>query len=410
MITGLARTRTFSAFRHRNFRLYWTGAIVSLVGTWVQQTAQSYLVWELTRSPLATSLPMFFFTLPILLFTLVGGVIADRVDRRRLLLITQSLFMLQAAVLTALTWLRVIRVEHIYLLAFTSGVIMAIDAPSRQSLIPLLVDREDLTNAIALNSLVFNSSRIIGPPIGGLLYAAAGPQAAFLFNTVTYLGILYPLAAMRLPREGNSRSTSPWTDLRDGLSYVWGHPLVRTLLLLVGMIGTFGFSYLVLMPVMTSQVLGGGPAENGYLLGVVGVGSTVGALVVATTGSAGYPGRRILGMGALAGCALLAFSLSRTMLLSGAALFLVGGAIIGFLATANATIQDLVPDALRGRVMSVYSLALMGSGPVNSLLAGVLGTAVGAPGAIAASALLILLPVGVLVVRARTLVAFERRA
>jgi MFS family permease len=208
----------------------------------------------------------------------------------------------------------------------------------------------------------------------------------------------------------NSRSTSPWTDLRDGLTYVWGHPLVRTLLLLVAMIGTFGFSYLVLMPVMTSQVLGGGPAENGYLLGVVGVGATAGALMVAATGSAGYPGRRILGMGVLAGSALLVFALSRTMLLSGVALFLVGGAIIGFLATANATIQDLVPDALRGRVMSVYSLALMGSGPANSLLAGALATAVSAPYAIAASALAILLPVGVLAIRARTLVAFERRA
>lgn len=408
MIAGLAQTRTFSAFRHRNFRLYWTGALISLVGTWVQQTAQTYLVWELTRSPLQTALPMFFFTLPTTLFALLGGVIVDRVDRRRLLLVTQSLFAAQAAVLTVLTWLDLVHVGHINALAFASGLVMAVDAPARQSLVPDLVDREDLTNAIALNSLVFNASRIVGPLIGGLLYAAGGPKLAFLFNTLSFGAILYPLAVLTLARDRSGRpTTTMWADLREGLTYVWTHPVVRTVLLLVALIGTFGFSYLVLMPVMTTEVFRGGPAQNGYLLGAVGVGATTGALLVAATARSGRAGRRLLWLGVLTGGSLLAFAASRSLPLAAAILFVVGGSIIGFLATANATIQELVPDALRGRVMSLYSLALLGSGPANSLLAGALGSAIGAPGAIAIAGLMILLPIGMLAIRRRALVALR---
>ena len=401
-----ARARTFNAFRYPNFRRYWWGAVVSMVGTWVQGTALAFFVWELTRSPLATSLPMFFFGAPTLGLGLFGGVLADRVDRRRLLIVTQTLFMLQAAALAALTWLDLIRVWHIYLLSFLNGMTMAVDSPARQSLVPRLVEREDLTNAIALNALVFNGSRIVGPPIGGLLYAAAGPAAAFFANALSYLAVIYPLAGMRLPRQEDGVRASVWADLREGLAYVWREPIVRTLLLLVALMGTFAFSYLVLMPVMTTTVLGGGAKENGYLLGLVGVGSTSGALLVAATGAGEHPGQRLLALGALAAGALLIFAFSRGVILSAAVLFVVGLAIIGFLSTANATIQHLVPDALRGRVMSVYGLALIGSGPLNSLLAGVLGDLLGAPQAIAVSALGILLPLAVLALRARALQSY----
>src|SRR3990170_2751817 len=283
--------------------------------------------------------------------------------------------------------------------------------PARQALVPRLVAREDLTNAIALNALVFNGSRIIGPPIGGLIYAAAGPAAAFLANAVSYLAVIYALAIMRLqPRPEEGPRPGLWADLREGLVYVWSQPIVRTLLLLVAMIGSFAFSYLVLMPVMTTTVLGGGAKENGYLLGIVGVGATSGALLVAAAGAGERPGQRLLALSAVAGGALLTFSLSRTVALSGAVLFIVGMVLIAFLSTANATIQNLVPDALRGRVMSVYALALIGSGPLNSLLAGVLGNYIGAPRAIAVSALLILLPVAVLALRARALLSFAPEA
>jgi len=398
VIAALARTRTFSAFRWRNFRLYWTGAIVSLVGTWAQSTAQAYLVWELTRSPLATSLPMFFFTLPSTFLALLGGVVADRLDRRRLLLVTQGLFMVSAGVLTALTWLGALRVEHVYLLAFANGVLMAVDAPTRHSLIPRLVAPEDVPNAVGLNSLVWNASRIVGPPVGGLLYAAAGPEAAFLLNTVSYGAILYALAIMDVPGEPNGAvRATVWSDLREGLTYVWETRLVRTVILAVAVMGTFGFSYLVLMPVMASRVLGGGPAENGFLLGMVGVGATLGALTVAHLGRPAQPGRRLLVAGTVAGAALVGFAFSRLFALSALCALATGAGIIAFLSSANATVQLTVPDALRGRVMSVYSLALIGSGPLNSLLSGALGDLLGAPRAIALTGLVIIGAVAVLV-------------
>src|SRR3989304_1038030 len=348
----LARTRTFSAFRHPNFRRYWWGAVVSMVGTWGQGTALTFFVWGLTHSPLATSLPTFFFGVPTMVLSLFGGVLADRVDRRRLLIMTQALFAIQAAVLAALTWFHLVRVWHIYLLSFVNGVTMAADSPARQA-----------------------------------------------------------LAMMRLqPRPEEGPRPGLWADLREGLVYVWSQPIVRTLLLLVAMMGSFAFSYLVPMPVITTTGLGGGAKENGYLLGLGGVGATSGALLVAAAGAGDRPGQRLLALGALAGGALLTFSLSRTVALSGAVLFIVGMVLIAFLSTANATIQSLVPDALRGRVMSVYALALIGSGPLNSLLAGVLGNYIGAPRAIAVSALLILLPVAVLALRARALLSFAPEA
>jgi len=399
---------TFSAFRYPNFRRYWWGAVLSMVGTWVRGTALSFFVWELTRSPLSTSLPTFFFGLPTMLLSPLGGVLADRVERRRLLMVTQGLFMAQAALLAALTWFKVVQVWHIYAIALLQGVTMAADSPARQSLIPRLVDRADLTNAVALNALVFNGSRIIGPPIGGLIYWRFGPAAAFFSNAVSYLAVLYPLAVMVLPRgEEGSAHTSVWADLREGYTYVWREPVVRTLLLLVATMGSLGFNYIALMPVMTTEVLGGGARENGLLLGMVGVGATTGALLVATVGAGEAPGRRILTLAVLAAAALLSFALSRTLLLSAAILVVVGLAIIGLLSTANATIQGIVPDALRGRVMSLYALALIGSGPLNSLLAGLLGNALGAPGAIAVTGGLILVPVAVVLLRARALLAFS---
>src|SRR3989304_4095668 len=186
----LARTRTFSAFRHPNFRRYWWGAVVSMVGTWVQGTALTFFVWELTRSPLATSLPTFFFGVPTMVLSLFGGVLADRVDRRRLLITTQALFALQAAVLAGLTWFHLVRVWHIYLLSFVNGVTMAADSPPRPALAPRLVAGENLTNPIPLNALVLNGSRTTGPPIGGLIYAAAGPAGGRRTNAPMFLALV----------------------------------------------------------------------------------------------------------------------------------------------------------------------------------------------------------------------------
>ncbi len=409
MIATLARLSTFSALRHRDYRLFWTGALVSFMGTWMQSTAQSYLVWELTRSALATSLTTLFFSLPSTVLALIGGVVADRVDRRRLILVTQTVFMLQAVVLTVLAFTGQIKIWEIYLLALVNGIVMAFDSPARQSMIPSLVPREDLSNAIALNSTVFNASRVIGPPLAGLVYAAAGPGWCFAFNAISFLAILYPLWIIRpAPVTAGVVRTHLWDDLREGLGYARGHPVVRALLLLVGLVGTLAFTYIVLMPVVASSVLGGGPAENGYLLGAAGVGATLGALGVATLRSP-RPGRLIVGFGYAASLALLAFMLSRHLVLSMLLTAVVAGCVMALLATCNATIQGYVPDALRGRIMSLYSLALIGTGPLNAIIAGTLGNALGATAAIALSGIALGLSVALVAVRNRPVVELEMR-
>ncbi len=411
MTVSLARLSTFSALAHRDFRLYWTGTIISLAGTWMQGTAQSYLVWELTRSPLATSLPILFFSLPSTLLSLVGGVAADRVDRRKLVLGTQGAYTIQAVLLAALTLTGHVRIWQIYALALTNGIVMAFDGPARQSLIPSLVPRDVLTNAIALNSTAFNASRVVGPPLAGLIYAVAGPGWCFALNAVSKLAVLYSLRIIRPPLAIlDVHRRRLWDDLREGIAYVRGHAPTFTTLQVVAIVGTFGFTHLVLMPVVASTVLGGGPAENGYLLGAVGLGATLGGLAVATRPTPRRPNRQGMILAYAASAGLLLFGLSRSLTLSLILAAWVGGCTIACLATSNSTIQESVPDALRGRVMSLYSLALIGSGPLNSLVAGVLGTILGAPGAIIVSAVVSALAVVAIGWRSRPLVKSEAPA
>lgn len=409
-MTALSRLSTFAALRHRNYRLFWTGMVVSLVGMWVQSTATSFLVWELTRSALATSMNFLFFSLPSTVLAMLGGVVADRMDRRRLLLVTQAVFMLSAAVLTVLTFTGLVRVWHIYVLALLNGTVMAFDAPARQALVPALVEREDLTNAVALNSAAFNGSRVIGPPIGGLIYAAVGPAWCFALNAVTYPAILVALAVIRPAAAAARTLAHPWRELRDGVGYAMRDPLIRGLLLMVALVGVFAFTYIVLMPVIASQVLGGGARENGFLIGSAGVGATIGALSVATLRNPRRPGRLVVGFGLAGAAGLVAFSFSRQLVLS--MVLTAGGAglIMAFLATCNSTIQALVPDHLRGRIMSLHTFALIGSGPLNALLAGVLATAVGPSRTIAISGLLMAVAVLVIAWQHRALMELDTAA
>jgi len=402
-----SRPSTFAALRHPNYRLFWTGMVVSLVGMWVQSTATGYLVWELTRSPFATSMTVLFFGLPSMALALFGGVIADRVDRRRLLLVTQGVFMLSAVVLAGLTFSGLVRVWHIYLLSLVNGTVMAFDAPTRQAMIPSLVAREDLTNAIALNSAAFNGSRVIGPTIGGLIYASAGPAWCFGLNAITYPAILVALYFIRPAVPAMRRLTHPWRELREGVAYAARTRLIRGLLLMVSLVGTFAFTYVVLMPVIASRVLGGGPRENGFLIGAAGVGATIGALGVASVGTPRRPGRLILGFGLIASAGLVALATSRQLLLSMTLTAFTAGSIMSFLSICNSTIQSYVPDELRGRVMSLYTLALIGSGPLNALLAGVLGSALGAPMTIAISGLLMAAAIAVIASRHRAMVDLD---
>jgi len=406
-MTPISRLSTFAALRHRNYRLFWTGMVVSLVGMWVQSTATSFLVWELTRSAFATSLNTLFFSLPSTVLALIGGVVADRVDRRRLLLVTQAVFMLSSAVLTVLTFRDLIQVWHIYVLTMLNGTIMAFDAPARQSLVPSLVDRVDLTNAIALNSTAFNASRVIGPPIGGLVYATVGPAWCFAINAISYPAILAALYVIRPAATALRRATHPWRDLRDGVSYASRNDLIRGLLLMVALVGAFAFTYIVLMPVIASRVLGGGARENGFLIGAAGVGATFGALGVATVRNPRRPGRLIVGFGFAGAAGLIAFSLSRHLGLSMVLTALTAGSIMSFLAICNSTIQAHAPDELRGRIMSLYTLALIGSGPLNALLSGALANWVGVSMTIAISGFMMAVAIAVIASRHPHLVALD---
>jgi len=403
----LGRTATFAALRHSNYRLFWCGMVVSLVGMWVQSTATGYLVWELTRSPFATSMTALFFGLPSMALALFGGVIADRVDRRRLLLVTQGTFMLSAIVLAVLTFNDLVRVWHIYLISLVNGTVMAFDAPTRQAMIPSLVVREDLTNAIALNSAAFNGSRIIGPTIGGIIYASAGPAWCFGLNAVLYPAILVALYLIRPAATVARRLSRPWHDLRDGVAYAARTHLIRGGLLMVALVGTFAFTYVVLMPVIASRVLGGGPRENGFLIASAGVGATIGALGVASIGMPRRPGRFILGFGILASAGLIVLATSRQLIPSMALTAFTAGSIMSFLSITNSTIQIYVSEELRGRVMSLYTLALIGSGPLNALLAGTLANAVGVPLTLAISGTLMAGAVAVIASRHPALINLD---
>lgn len=392
---------TFRAFRHANYRRFWFGMLISLIGTWMQGTAQSFLVYEMTGSALQTATVMVAFALPSLLFSVFGGAIADRYDRRRLLVGTQISFMTSAAILAALTLAGLVQVWHILVLAFASGVTMAIDAPTRQAMLSALVDREDLQNAIALNAVVFNGSRIFGPVLAGIVYKVGGPGWAFALNAVSYLAVIWPLVRMRLvPDAGRAAVASMIAEIRDGLRYVRSHTAVRSLLLLVAGVGAFGFAWMVLAPAFTVSVLGMGPMENGYLLTATGIGATAGALTVATLRGFRRPGVFVLTCATLAGLTLALFSFTRTLPAALVVLAMVGFFLTAFMSSANGTIQSLVEDRYRGRVMSLYTLALIGSGPAGSLLAGSVADAVSVPASLAVNGALVVACAALIYLRA----------
>lgn len=382
---------TFRALRHPVFRTYWVGMLVSLVGTWMQSTAQSYLVYELTGSALKTGVVLFAFSLPSLLFALPGGAVADRYDRRRLLLVMQSAFMASAAALAGLTFAGVVRFEHVVAFAFWNGLVMAVDNPTRQALIPSLVDREDLANAVALNSAAFNASRVFGPVLAGLVYKGAGPAWCFAANAVSYLAVIVPMWRARLPGPAPQprEAGGILQQAVDGVRYVRGRPSLQALLLLLAAVGTFGFAWMVVMPAFAVRVLGGGPAENGLLLTAAGVGATAGALAVASVGQ--LSGRAVVSLAGASGLGLVLFSATRSLGWAAAAMALTGLFLIAYMSSTNATIQSLVDDEYRGRVMSLYTLALIGSGPAGSLLAGWLADAAGAAASLAANGALVVL-------------------
>jgi MFS family permease len=378
-------SHAFRALRHRNYRLLFIGQSVSLTGSWMQQLALSWLVYRLTGSPFYLGLVAFANQLPATFISPFAGVLADRWDRHRIVLGTQLVGMAQAATIAVLVIGGWVQPWHIVALSAVLGAVMGMDIPARQALFVDLVggDREELANAIALNSSLFNATRLLGPALGGFLIATIGEGPLFALNAVSYLGVIAGLLAMRLPAHVPGDGGGRVMDrLREGVRYAAGFPPVRALLLLLGAISLLGMPYVVLLPVFAEEVLGGGPRTLGLLMSAAGLGALSGALWLATRRTVVGLGGVIIAAGSLFGGGLIAFSVSRSLLFSLPLLVVAGMGMMVLAASANTVLQTVAPPRLRGRVMSLYAMAFMGMGTVGSLTGGWLASVLGAPTAV----------------------------
>jgi MFS family permease len=368
------------AFRHRNYQLFFAGQLVSLTGTWMQSVAESWLVFRLTGSAALLGVTSFVTLVPVFLFATIGGIAADRADRRNILIATQSISMLLPLTLAALTLSGHVRVWHVFILAGCLGIVNAFDIPARQSFVVEMVGREDLANAIALNSSMVNGARVVGPAVSGLLVAAVGEGWCFLINGISYLAVIAGLLLMNVPKRARPPARrSAWRDTVEGFQFVAKTAPIRALLILLGLMSFAGMPYSVLMPVFAESILGAGPKGLGVLMGASGFGALCGALALASRSGVRGLGRWVAISSASFGVALIAFSLSRTFLLSAVLLIPVGGAMMVEMAASNTLLQAMVPDALRGRVMALYSMMFMGMAPFGALFAGWLAERLGAP-------------------------------
>ncbi|HVN96408.1 MAG TPA: MFS transporter [Syntrophorhabdaceae bacterium] len=369
------------AFRYRNYRLFFGGQGVSLIGTWMQQIAMSWLVYRLTNSAFYLGLIGFTGQAPIFFLTSFAGVLIDRIHRRNLLIITQTLATLQASILAFLTISGQIQVWHLVLLSIFLGSINAVDMPARQSfVIEMVENKQDLGNAIALNSFMFNSARLVGPSIAGLVVAAIGEGPCFLLNAISFLAIIATLLAMRIPKPKNeNRSASLFHGLKEGYRYVLGFPPIRYVLLLLALTSLVGMPYVVLMPIFARDILHGGPHTLGFLMGALGVGALAGALYLASRKSILGLGRLIVIASSMFGAGLVIFSFSRHFVLSVFILFFTGLGMIVQMASSNTILQTIVEEDKRGRIMSFYTMAMAGTVPFGSIMAGSLASRIGAP-------------------------------
>ncbi len=378
--------RTFSALQHRNFRLFWTGQMVSLTGTWMQTTAQAWLVLQMTHSAWLLGVVGALQFLPVMLLSLFGGVIADRVPKRKLLLFTQSFATVQAIILWLLVFSGMVQLWHIFVLALILGATNALDMPTRQAFVGEMVGREDLPNAVALNSSLFNMARIVGPGLGGILIAWLGVTPLFLLNAISFVPVLISLALIDIkqlhmhikPMVVGTPKQSTMQSLREGLSYIARTPSVLLIIVVIGIVSLFGINFNVVLPLFATDVLHTGPAGFGLLTSAIGFGALVSALWLAWRNK--RPHIQSMLIGAIIFCVLEAvFALSQLYVLSLVLIAAVGFAQITFSATANTTLQTVTPDHLRGRVMSVYLLVFAGSVPLGNLFTGGLAHLFGAP-------------------------------
>jgi len=371
----------FRSLAHRNFRLFIMGQGVSLIGTWMQMTAVAWLVWRMSHNAVLLGLVGFAARIPTFVITPFAGVLIDRINRHRLVIITQSLAMVQALMLAGLMYSGQIAIWHIILLSLLLGFINAVDMPARQSfLIQMLGKPEDLTNAIALNSSMVNGARLIGPAVAGFLIAAAGEALCFLLNGLSYIAVITGLLLMRLqPFVQSGQRMAVLENLREGFRYAFGFSPIRSLLLLLALVSLTGASYTQLLPIFAEQVLHGDARTQGFLISATAVGALGGALYLAGRRSVRGLGRVIAWAPVAFGAGLIALGLSRWLWLSLPVMSVIGLGLMIHMASTNTVLQTIVDDDMRGRVMSFYSMAFMGMVPLGSLLAGVVAQLIGAP-------------------------------
>ncbi len=390
---GLRWQAAGRALRHRNFQLFFGGQLISLIGTWMQTVAQSWLVYRMTGSGLLLGAVGFASQIPVFLVAPIGGITADRMNRQRVVIATQTASMILALVLAGLTLTHVVQVWHIFVLAALLGVVNAFDIPGRQSFLVDMVGKEDLMNAIALNSSMFNGARVIGPAVAGVLVARLGEGWCFFANGVSYIAVIAGLMMMNVHSPARAVGASPFEHIKEGFRFVNDTAPIRALLLLLGVVSATGMPYVVLMPIFADKVLhkGGqglasligshdlGAVRLGILMGAAGVGALLGALTLAVRSGVKGLSKWVTVCCAGFGGSLVLFSLSKSFWLSVLLLLPVGYFIMLQMASSNTLIQVMVPDALRGRVMAVYSMMFMGLAPLGALMGGALSDRLGAP-------------------------------
>jgi len=388
---GPISARLPRVFRHSNYRLFFAGQSVTLLGTWVQTVALSWLVYRLTHSAILLGVVSFASQAPIFFITPFAGMVADRSDRRSIFMLTRGLAMAQAAILTVLTLTNHVEINTVILLALALGIVTAVEVPTRQSFTVEMVGREDLKQAIAFNAMLFNLARTIGPAIGGVI---VGEGLCFLLNTISSAGVLVSLARMRLERREPRPASHPWDDLKQGFTYVTRHPRIRTVLLLSSVCSCFGTSYLALMPAFAQDVLHQGADGLGYVISAFGAGAFAGAAYVSRLSEKRLALTPTI-MAVLLGVSLILFANTRSLL---SAILLVAPTGIGYLGIAvssNTQVQLLAEDKMLGRVMSFYAMGALGSPPLGALLLGYVADAIGVSNAFMLSGAICLVAAGV---------------
>lgn len=371
----------FRSFRHRNYRLYFAGQSISLMGTWIEHTTIAWLVYRLTDSSLLLGLTSFAALIPSFLFTSVAGVFADRLDRRRLLLCSQTCAMLISVTLVLLAGGGIINIRYIIALSFALGMVNAFDVPAREAFVADIVEKsEDMGNAIALNSSVFHAARLIGPAVAGVLIAAFGETVCFAVNAVSFLAVIAALLCIKLKsKEKTGRGRAVLVELREGFNYARGSLTMRNVLALVGFVSLAGMPYMVLLPVFARDVLGGGPGTLGLLMSSSGLGAFAGTIFLAAR-RAGTGLAKTIHLAAIVFVAgIFTLALSRTIAISAVALFVAGFGIVVQIAAGNTILQSVVEGDKRGRVMSLFNMAFLGLAPIGNLMAGAVACRIGVP-------------------------------